>query len=178
MIKKHIFANTWEFYIFQMLPLNMCSVDCFINLHMLGRARTFLNWSTFSEHDRFETRLHHWLDQLEIITRPGQVHRKFLETVHSTQIHPFRDTLTSLVKPAWNYYPAKTYPFDWWQFKFRQFFGEVWALLTQDAIIHCFVKPFAPPQYMHWYKKDFRTYGGACFYDQNILLPLNMCLDM
>ena len=60
MIDKHILLSHWEFYNFQMLPLNMCLHELFWNLAHVGKSCTLLNWSTSSEHDQaFETRLHH-----------------------------------------------------------------------------------------------------------------------
>ena len=50
-----------------------------------------------------------------------------------TQTSPIRDTLTLLVRLAWNYYPSRTSLFDYWHFKLRQFIGTIWVKLFWDS---------------------------------------------
>jgi hypothetical protein len=42
---------------------------------LVKTTESFSKWYTLLRQVLFETRLHHWLNQLEIITRPGKVLR-------------------------------------------------------------------------------------------------------
>ena len=56
------------------------------------------------------------------------------ELIHFQWTRPIRDTLTSLVRLAWNYYPSRTSLFDYWHFKLRQFIGTYWVELFWDSV--------------------------------------------
>ena len=115
MIVKHILLTLWEFCYFQKNSPLTCA---HIRLSKICTCREelalfLIDWFSVNLIIARHAYITSWTG-LKLL--PVQIrfkdHRSKL--VHSTQTYPLRDTFTSPDKLAWNYYPSRICPSDYW----------------------------------------------------------------